>query len=262
MIPRRFVVPALPLALVASSARGAELPGDDVHTLPCRPTIACTADLVQPGALEIESGYLFRQLRSGRQWTFPILAKLTLVDWAQLQVGGNGYTLEQGQVPEQYLDDVTVGGKLHVLDQGRFRPSVSFSGTLSIPTFEGTGYLRTYDVLFTGYVTRDFGPLHADFNAGLNVWRVDAPLPQGFAALALSMNLPPPFGIMAEAYAFSNAAPVATRDGGFLFAVSHAPRPWLMFDAGGDVGFLPSTRAYSAFVGMTVVPVLFWRPRR
>jgi hypothetical protein len=37
-------------------------------------------------------------------------------------------------------------------------------------------------------------------------------------ALALSADLLAPFGVMAEGYAFSSAAPIATRDGGFLFA--------------------------------------------
>ena len=73
------------------------------------------------------------------------------------------------------------------------------------------------------------------------------------------MNLAPPFGLMAEAYAFSDAAPVAAKDGGVLFAVTHAPRAWLMFDFGGDIGFFPATRAYSVFVGMTIIPVVLWR---
>jgi Ca2+/H+ antiporter, TMEM165/GDT1 family len=242
------------------NARAADPPGD-TQTLPCRPTIACTADFVPPGAFELESGALFRHLgSSGRQWTFPFLAKLTLVPWFQFQVGSNGYSVAHGDVPEQFLDDVQIGGKIHLVDQQALRPSLSFSALASIPTVQGQGYLRTYDALLTAYVTKDFGPLHADFNVGENVWRVEGePRPQEFVALAVSMNLPPPFGVMAESYYFTNAAPVAMRDGGFLFALSQSPRPWLMFDAGGDIGMFPSTRAYSVFFGMSVVPVLLWR---
>jgi hypothetical protein len=64
---------------------------------------------------------------------------------------------------------------------------------------------------------------------------------------------------MVEAYAFSDAAPIAPRDGGFLFAISHGPTPWLLFDFGGDIGWYPSTRAYSVFFGMSIVPALLWR---
>lgn len=249
------------LLLAAGDARALEPPGD-TRTLPCRPTIACTADLVPPGAFELEAGTLFRRLGAdGRQWSFPFLAKLTTAKWFQLQVGSNGYTVAHGDVPAQFFDDAQIGGKFHLVDQGPVLPSLSFSATASVPTFEGRGYLRTYDALFTAYVTKDFGPVHADLNVGENVWRLeDAPRPQEFVALALSMNLPPPFGVMAESYYFTDASPVAPRDGGFLFAIDHSPKPWLMFDFGGDVGMFPSTRAYSVFFGMSVIPALLWTP--
>lgn len=250
----------------ARAASGVEWPDANARVLPCRPTIACTADLVPPGAFEIESGYLYRKIgvgagSRGSQRSIPFLLKLTLAPWVQLQAGSNGYSVARGAVPAQYLDDATLGVKVHLVDQSAHAPSLALSATASIPTFDGqAGYLRTYDALFTAYATKELGPLHIDLNAGMNVWRVEgAPLPQSFAALALSMNLAAPFGIMAEAYAFSDAAPVATRDGGFLFALTHSPRAWLMFDFGGDVGFFPSTRAYSVFVGMTIVPVTLWR---
>jgi hypothetical protein len=250
---------ALAALLVATAAR-ADGPGD-VRTLPCRPTIACTADLVPPGAFELEAGALFRRIDGrGRQWTFPFLAKLTVAEWAQVQVGSNGYSLSRGEIPAQYLDDATVGLKVHLADQTETRPSFSLSGTASIPTFRGDGYVRTYDALFAAYVSKDIGSVHADLNLGANAWRVErSPLAQGWGALAFSVDLPDPFGAMVEGYYFSDAAPVAPRDGGFLFALSHNPRPWLMFDCGGDVGWFPTTRSYSVFVGMSVVPALLWR---
>jgi hypothetical protein len=154
-----------------------------------------------------------------------------------------------------------VGVKVHLQDQTRAIPSVSVSATASVPIpAPQQGYVRTFDAFLTGYVTKDVGPVHADANVGVNLWRLDgAPLAQGFGALALSVNLPRPFGAMAEAYFFSNAAPIASRDGGLLFALSHSPRPWLVFDFGGDVGWFPSARAYSVFFGMTIVPVVLWR---
>jgi hypothetical protein len=251
-----------PLALLFVACPGvarAVEPGD-TRTLPCRPTIACTADLVPPGAFELETGALHRRIDgAARQWTFPFLAKLTLVEWAQVQVGSNGYSFARGNVPAQYLDDATVGVKFHLLDQGETSPSLSVSGTASIPTFRGDGYLRTYDALFVVYATKDIGALHADLNVGANAWRLDGdPRPQEWIALALSTSLPRPFGVMAEGYYLTDAAPIATRDGGFLFALCHSPKRWLMFDFGGDVGWFPATRAYSVFVGMSIVPTLLW----
>jgi hypothetical protein len=232
----------------------------DVTALPCRPTIACTADFVPPGALEIELGALGRRLPSGLQRSFPVLFKLTAARWLQLQVATNGYTVQRGSVTTQYLDNVSVGGKLHLLDQGAAAPSVSLSAALSVPTFTGqTGYARADDAFFTAYVTKDLGPLHADFNTGLNEWSLQSsPRDQPFVTLALSVPLTEPLVIMAEGYLFADAGPLAPRDGGFLFALSHAPEPWLVFDFGGDVGAFPSSRAWSVFLGMTVVPAVLW----
>jgi hypothetical protein len=246
-------------------ARAAEPPDARDKTLPCRPTIACTADLVPPGTFEVEAGALFRSLGGTRaptrQWTFPFLAKLTLAPWVQVQLGSNGLTAATGLVPENFFDDVVVGPKFHLVDQTAWVPSFSFSAELSVPTFGGRGFVRTYDAFFTAYVTKDLGPVHVDFNAGGNLWRLDGlPVAQGLVALAVSANLPPPFGIMGEGYYFSNAGPVAPRDGGLLFAFTHSPRSWLIFDVGADVGWFPSARAYSFFVGASIIPVVFWRP--
>jgi hypothetical protein len=154
-----------------------------------------------------------------------------------------------------------IGLKFHLLDQTTLRPSLALTAAASLPTLAGQeGYVRAYDALFTAHASKDLAPVHADLNVGADVWRLsDHPLPQGCGALALSTNLVAPFALAAEGYVFSSAAPVAARDGGFLFAVTHAPRKWLTFDIGGDVGFFPVTRAHSAFVGMSVVPAVLWR---
>jgi hypothetical protein len=258
---------ALWILPAASPCAAAEAPDARDKTLPCRPTIACTADIVPPGTFDFEAGALYRSLgvpggaTTTRQWTFPFLAKLTLEGWVQLQVGSNGLTLATGFAPQNYFDDVIVGPKFHLFDQTDWLPSISFSVEVSVPTFPGQGYLRTYDTFVTTYVTKDLGPVHADFNAGGNLWRVGgSPLPQALLALALSANLPPPFGVMGEVYYFSNAPPVAPRDGGLLFAFTHSPRSWLVFDLGADVGWFPSSRAYSVFVGASIIPVVLWRP--
>jgi hypothetical protein len=233
---------------------------DDGKALPCRPTIACTADIVPPGSFELEAGYFFRKLRSPiLQHSVPFLAKLTLAEWVQLQVGGNGPTFANSAVPARYVDDIVTGFKFHLTDQARYVPSLSWSIELSSPLAAAAGYIRTYDLLATLYFTKDFSWLHADFNVGFNLWRLDGPLlPQPWVALALSVELPAHFTVMAENYFFADASPVASRDGGLLLAVAFAARPWLVLDVGGDIGYFASQRSVSAFVGMTILPVDFW----
>jgi hypothetical protein len=254
-------LPFLLLGLAVDREAWAVSPPDgDTRSLPCRPTIACTADIVRPGLFEVETGMLFRRFGDARQWSFPFLAKLTLARFIQLQVGSNGYTTQLDGRAARYFDDVTAGLKLHLADQGPVLPSLSLSGAVGVPVREPQqGYVPTDDAFFIAYVTKDFGPLHADLNLGANDLGIDStPRAQEWIALALSMTLPSPFGVMVEEYYFTDAAPFAQRDGGCLFALSVTPRPWLVFDFGGDVGDFPASRSYSTFVGMTIVPVRLW----
>ena len=255
----RLAAVALTVALARQSSANVT-PDPTYSAIPCRPTIACTADIVPPGVVELETGYLLRRLGDGaNQSSIPFLLKVTLLEWVQLQVGSNGPTVASAPSEARFFDDVTVGLKLHVRDQTRRAPSISLSSTLSIPTFQATGYTRTYDALFTVYITKDFGWLHADWNIGGNLWRIEgSPLPQLWTALALSVQLPRNFGAMIETYYFSDAAPVNPRDGGILAAVSYQPRKWVVLDAGLDVGLVQSTRVASAFVGVTLIFLDLW----
>jgi hypothetical protein len=249
----------LSLFLFAPPAGAIAPPDDTLVAKPCRPTIACTADFVPPGALEIEAGYLYRRLAGpANQHSIPYLIKLTVFERLQLQVDSNGPTFSDQVIPARYVDDLVLGLKVHLLDQERIAPSISISGALSIPLGAAPGYVRTFDALVTLYVTKDVGPVHADLNLGIDWWRLSDVLPQGWAALALSTNLPRGFGVMLEGYYFSDALPIAPRDAGLLGALSYSPVPWLVFDIGADVGLVTSTRAVSAFIGFTIAPVRLW----
>jgi hypothetical protein len=244
----------------ATDARAVSPPDEGTKTLPCRPTIACTADIVEPGDFEVEAGMLYRRLENGKQWSFPVLAKLTIAKFAQVQLGTNGYTTQFDGPPARFFDAVSLGLKLHVVDQSRFVPSLSISAAAGAPVSRAQeGYVASDGAFFIAYVTKDFGPVHADLNLGLNDLGIDSSArTQQWAALALSVPLPPPFGAMVENYAFTDAQPFSARDAGCLFALSLTARPWLIFDFGGDVGYVPATRAFSSFVGMTIVPVRLW----
>jgi hypothetical protein len=233
---------------------------DQVH--PCRPTISCTADIVAPGRFELESGGLASSASGGpRVLAVPFLLKQGLTHFLELQVGSNGQTQIDSAPRVHYLDNVFAGPKLHLLDQAGLWPSLAFSAQVSLPTFAADGYVRRDDVFVTGFASKDIGFVHADWNVGAMMWGVDAsPTKQFFTALALSPTLPYPFGISVEGYYFSDDAPVAPRDGGFRAYLGLSPRSWLAFDIGGDAGFFPSTRAFSLFAGVTMIPVVFWRP--
>ena len=245
------------LAISIPSASRADTPNDEDSVLPCRPTIACTADITPPGTFEVEAGAIVKRMpKRTTALQTPLLVKYSMATWLQLQVGDSGFTHAWGGASATYVDDVEVGPKLHLADESRALPAVSFSATVSLPTLrDQTGYLRTYDLSLVGYVTKKFGPLEADLNVGLTEFAIDdAPLPQGLAALAWTLTLPSPFGAMLETYEYTDARGIAPHDVGTLAALTISPKKWLVFDVGGDLGWVPSTRSGSLFVGASFVP--------
>jgi len=250
------------ILLTGRSAHALEAPDarDSVH--PCRPTISCTADLTSPGTLEIEARELYSAASGGAHVaSFPVTLKQTFTPLLQVQVGSNGYTFFGPMPRAHYLDNVVFGPKLHLHDQGDVSPSLAVSAQLSEPAFAAGGYTRREDAFFTRFASKDIGPVHGDLNVGLDVWQLaSTPSPQVFTALALSTQLSSLLSVALEGYVFSDAAPVASRDGGIRAVFGFAVRPWLVVDMGGDAGFFPDTRAYSLFLGATVIPAVWWRP--
>ncbi len=247
------------LLLCAVQAQAAGLASDDNPALPCRPTVSCIADLAHPGSVEIESGFLFQKLSSPTlEYTNPILVKLTLANWVQLQVGGNGPTLVTSPTAH-YLDNIVTGFKFHILDERKWAPSLSWAAAVGVPLAAADGYLRAYDLFLTAFASKNISWLHIDFNVGVNFWRLEAqPIVQPWLALALSTSLPRHFGVALEGYYFQDAHPFSPRDGGVRGVVSFAPRPWIVLDAGADVGFFWSQRACSVFAGVSVLPFQLW----
>ncbi|MGD0526615.1 MAG: hypothetical protein ABSE49_15825 [Polyangiaceae bacterium] len=257
----------LTLGGVAGAPRSVQadaLPNGQDQAHPCRPTISCTADLVAPGTFEAEIGGAVSGATTGHVASFPLLLKQTLTRFLQIQVGSNGYSVATDSSSAsqlRYVDNVFVGPKVHLRDQGDGWPSLALSAVASIPAFQADGVTREDDVFLTAYASEDVGVVHVDWNVGADVWRVEqAPATQAFTALALSVSPVQPLGLAVEGYYFSEAAPVAPHDGGVRVAMSVAPRSWLVADLGGDAGFFPSTRAYTFFFGMTVIPAVLWRP--
>jgi hypothetical protein len=246
------------------SVRADALPNGQDQAHPCRPTISCTADLVAPGTFEAEIGGAVSGTTTGHLASFPLLLKQTLTRFLQVQVGSNGYSVvtdSSSASQLRYVDSVFFGPKVHLRDQGDAWPSLALSAMASVPAFPAEGVARDDDVFLSAYASKDVGVVHVDWNVGADVWRVErAPATQAFTALALSVSPVPPFGLAVEGYYFADAAPVAPHDGGVRVAMSVSPRSWLVADVGGDAGFFPSTRAYTFFFGMTVIPAVLWRP--
>jgi hypothetical protein len=243
---------------------GGLTPDATTNIAPCRPTVSCTADFAAPGTFEVEVGYLYaRTYHYATTRSFPFLLKLTLSKLLQLQVTSNGITVAPPP-SSLYFDNMLAGLKVHVVDQHQVSPSVAVTALVGFPTNQTPSQNEGVQALVTAHVSKDVGRFHADLNGGLNEVGIDSkPVTQGFVAFALSATVPSsPFGFALETYYLSDATgPIVSvpRDGGLRMVVTLSPRPWLTFDAGGDIGYFPSVRAFSVFFGMSIAPVVFWR---
>lgn len=246
---------ALVTALLAPSAAQA----DPVQTLPCRPTIACTADLVPAGVFEVEAGAFTRTApETATALSAPMLAKLSLTDWLQVQLGSAGLTLTDDRL---VVDVGYALAKVRLAPQGRWSPSLALSVGGAFGVAQGSQWYQPVEGLQTAlYAARDIGSFHLDLNVGYNALTAGgAALTHSFwAAASTSVAWTRVFGTFHELYYFSPQTADAPRDGGFLFGATISPSTRVMIDVGGDVALFQSTRVFNAFVGVTIATERLW----
>ena len=138
-------------AIVWSGSALADAPNNTDHVVPCRPTISCTADLAAPGALEIEAGYQSSHADPATNaLTLPFLLKLTVTKMLQIQLGSNGYTAIRGTSRADYLDNIFLGAKLHIVDR-KVAPCrrLAITALVGVLTFAATGYTERVNATIT-----------------------------------------------------------------------------------------------------------------
>jgi hypothetical protein len=228
---------------------------DDNHVAPCRPTVTCTADLAPPGTVEVELGFELRHSAGVNTSSFPLLVKLPVTTWLELQVGDVGYTIAPGG---SYFDNILIGAKLHLLDQGSVRPSLAITVTASAPGPAEAGYAHLTDGLATAHASKDLGRLHLDANVGVVAWSLNEnPKVQPWGAVAATYAVTPRIGVAVEPHAFASAGPYATTDVGGLAAVEVTARPWLIID-GAFYFTATAPTAVEGLVGLSIAPVRLW----
>jgi hypothetical protein len=225
--------------------------------LPCRPTIACTAEFVAPGELEVELGYAGRQASGAFQHSTPTLVKLTVSEALQLQVGTNGFVAERPEY--RYMDGVLVAAKVLLVSQTETVPAIAVSAAVGTPPWRHQ-HGQDPVVQSIAYASKDALSLHADLNVAANVFAFGGSTRvQPFAALAFSRDLAHGLTPMVEGYLYADASPFTPSDHGLLFALGWAAIPKVVLDAGADWGMGGQERRFTVFVGATVLGPRLWR---
>jgi hypothetical protein len=239
-------------------AQADPLADQELQTLACRPTVACTSDLVPAGQTEVEFGLFYQAFSGGWQNASPFLFKLSLLDSLQVQVGGNGLESYDGFGHNaRYFDDPSVGLKYRFLSAQGYIPSMAISWASALHVQRPAGFNWDKDMA-TYYASETFVHLHFDFNYGLIRWRGEGRELQTFAALCISGNLARQLTVGIEGATFSEAGPVAGQNDEVTIDLQYSPRTWLTFDVGVNRSFFHSytSQAYSG--GVTWVPGRLW----
>ena len=195
----------------------------DITAVPNRPTLASTAEMVQPGVFEVEYGL---EAAHGHQNINGLLK------W-----GASG-----------------AGFKFKLFPQKSARPTLSFLYVATIPTARpqlGAGAMQHLAQLL---VSKDFGKHHFDANEGVQF--VGRPGSSGFdrhyfTALSYSHPLTKKWAYTAEIAGFSraNAANPATMT--ILVAPTYSPSSRLVFDGGAYLAAYGNLPRVTFFLGLT-----------
>jgi len=218
----------------------------DITAVPNRPTLASTAEMVQPGVFEVEYGL---EAAHGHQ-NINGLLKWGAVKNLELWFLNNPIEKDAGTAG---LGDSGAGFKFKLFPQKSASPTLSFLYVATIPTARqlGAGAMQHLAQLL---VSKDFGKHHFDANEGVQF--VGRPGSSGFdrhyfTALSYSHPLTKKWAYTAEIAGFSraNAANPATMT--ILVAPTYSPSSRLVFDGGAYVAAYGNLPRVTFFLGLT-----------
>ncbi len=230
-----------------SSAQQQQDATSDITAVPNRPTLASTAEMVQPGIFEIEYGI---EAADAHQ-NINGLVKWGAIKSLELWFLNNPIERDSGTAG---AGDSGAGFKFKLFPQKNRRPTLSFRYVATIPTARpqlGAGAMQHLAQLL---LSKDFGKHHFDVNEGVQF--VGRPGSSGFdrhyfTALSYSHPLTGKWAYTAEVAGFSraNAANPATLT--LLAAPTYNFSSRLVFDGGAYVAAYGNLPRVTFFLGLT-----------
>ena len=236
-----------------------QAPPEEITAVPNRPTFASTAEVVQPGVLEIEYGF---EGGDGHQ-NINGLVKFGLFRWLEFRVANNPVLRDGGVFG---TGDSGAGFKLRLTPQKNRRPTISLLYAAALPTANHDLGVQAAGHSIQLLVSKDFGKHHFDVNEGIQFVGRLGPGASGFdrnyfTALSWSHPLRGKWGVTGElaGYSRTNAATPATMT--ILFAPTYNVSPRLVLDAGAYVAAYGNLPRVTVFFGVTYSIVDLYRHR-
>lgn len=236
-------------------------PQDDDEVVPSRPGVANSAEIPEPGVLQLEVGYdsnfRSREVRAehAAQLTLRYSAAKRLLlhaDVDAVESQTDALTRERATG----VGDTRVGFQFVALEAREGRPALAFAYFVKLPTADESKGLGTgrFDHKVVGLLSWKAGETDVDFNvAYLLVGKEGEPGREhgGQGALSVSHDFKNHFGVEAEVSGQSHDD-VQPRGVFALGALTYKASPRLVFDAGARFGLNPEAPRVGFFAGLTV----------
>jgi hypothetical protein len=227
-----------------------------------RPSVSTSTYVVQPGALQIESGVEYSRTSIGgspaeRQLTLDVTLRAGVTEHLELRLDGEPVVVLRGSQDDTGWGDVALEAKYRFFDgrEGRWWPSLGLLPIVKFPTAHAPHGTNVPDFGLTGLASFVLpGGFSVDANLGVNALaqRPGGYLAQGAGSASLSHDLGERWSAYAEVF-FSSAAEHGARSSvGFDTGLEFLLTPTLALDAAVQTSLAGQGPDYAFRAGLSV----------
>ena len=177
---------------------------------PDRPGVGTSAEVVQRGALQIETGIDYARERKGGEPTehrtaMALTARYGLLDSLELRLDGEPVVALRNGEDVTDVGDLSIGVKWRLLEgqEGPLVPTLSLFPSVKLPTAPAPIGNERADVTLLGLASWQAGPFNVDFNAGVATVAQHKPagyLIQAILATTVAYDVTEMFKVLGEIF--------------------------------------------------------------
>jgi outer membrane putative beta-barrel porin/alpha-amylase len=227
-----------------------------------RPSVSTSTYVVQPGALQIESGVEYSRTSIGgspaeRQLTLDVTLRAGVTEHLELRLDGEPVVVLRGAQDDTGWGDVSLEAKYRFFDgrEGRWWPSLGLLPIVKFPTAHAPHGTNVPDFGLTGLASFVLpAGFSLDANLGVNALaqRPSGYLAQGVGSASLGHDLGERWSVYAEVF-FSSAAERGARSSvGFDTGLEFLLTPTLALDAAVQTSLAGPGPDYAFRAGLSV----------
>ena len=227
-----------------------------------RPSVSTSTYIVQPGAVQIESGAEYSRTSIGgspaeRQLTLDVTVRTGVTERLELRLEGEPVVVLRGAQDDTGWGDVALEAKYRFFDgrEGRWWPSLGLLPIVKFPIAHAPHGTNVPDFGLTGLASFTLpGGFGLDANLGVNALaqRPSGYLAQGVASASLSHDLGERWSVYAEIFASSAAERGARSSVGFDAGLQFVLTPTMAFDAAVQTSLAGQSPDYAFRAGVSV----------